>query len=76
MAGTTARRTAGFDPDAACELISPGMTVAGGSPDVTEGAGSHAAHALEAAEVALANQEGQAEDDDHGNEGPYQQLHA
>jgi hypothetical protein len=36
---------------------------------------SHAAHALEAAEVALAGQEGQAEGNDHYDEGPSQQLH-
>ena len=39
-------------------------------------AASHAAHALEAAEVALADQESQAEGDDHSDEGPSQQLHA
>jgi hypothetical protein len=36
---------------------------------------SHTAHALEAADVALAGKERQAEGDDHGDEGPYQQLH-
>ena len=39
------------------------------------GSSSHAAHALVAAEVALASQEGQAEGDDHGDEDPSQQLH-
>jgi hypothetical protein len=38
-------------------------------------ASSHPAHALEAAEVALAGQEGQAERDYHGDERPSQQLH-
>ncbi|HET7247048.1 MAG TPA: hypothetical protein VFJ07_19660 [Streptosporangiaceae bacterium] len=38
-------------------------------------ASSHAAHALEAAKVALACQEGQAEGDDHSDECPSQQLH-
>lgn len=39
-------------------------------------AASHAAHALEAAKVALASQEGQGEGDDYGDERPSQQLHA
>jgi len=38
-------------------------------------ASSHAAHALVAADVALACQEGQAEGDDHSDERPSQQLH-
>jgi len=37
-----------------------------------EGASSHAAHALVAAEVAPTGQEGQAEGDDHNDEGPSQ----
>ena len=36
---------------------------------------SHPAHALEAAEVALAGQQGQAEGDDYGDEHPSEQLH-
>jgi hypothetical protein len=38
-------------------------------------ASSHAAHALVAADVALACQEGQAEGDEHSDERPSQQLH-
>lgn len=60
-------------------LMSPGVpVVAGGSPnDVGPGvAASHAAHALEAAEVALAGQKGQGEGDDYGDKRPSQQLHA
>lgn len=37
---------------------------------------SHAAHALEAAEVALTGQQGQGEGDHYGDERPSQQLHA
>jgi hypothetical protein len=38
-------------------------------------AASHAAHPLVSADIALAGQEGQAEDDDHSHKGPSQQLH-
>jgi hypothetical protein len=44
-------------------------------PALGEASRLHAAHALEAAEVALAGEEGQEEGDDHGDEGPSQQLH-
>jgi hypothetical protein len=37
---------------------------------------SHTPHALEAAEVAFARQQGQAEGDDHSDQRPSQQLHA
>lgn len=40
-----------------------------------EGLPSHATHALETAKVALADQEGQAEGDHHGDKHPSQQLH-
>ncbi len=46
----------------------PALTIA----DVTP---SHPPHALIAADVALAGQEGQAEGNDHNDEGPSQQLH-
>jgi hypothetical protein len=60
------------------KLVAPVISVpAGATPDAT-GPGataSHAAHALVAAEVALAGQESQAEDHDHSDEDPSQQLH-
>jgi hypothetical protein len=42
---------------------------------LAEAASLHAAHALETADVAPAGQEGQAKDDDHGDQRPSQQLH-
>ena len=59
-------------------LMPPGIPVAASDSPDDAGPGvaaSHAAHALVAAEVAPASQEGQAEGDDHGDEGPSQQLH-
>jgi hypothetical protein len=44
-------------------------------PVIASTVSSHAAHALEAAEVALAGQESKAEGDDYGDKRPSEQLH-
>jgi hypothetical protein len=70
-----------FRPPAAAVLpvaLPPELPVAraGPFPPAVGGAGfSHAAHALEAADVSLAHQQGQADGDDQGDERPSQQLH-
>jgi hypothetical protein len=59
-------------------LMSPGIPAAvGASPNEVDPrvAASHAAHPLETTEVALADQEGQAEGDDYSDEHPSEQLH-
>jgi hypothetical protein len=58
----------------ASRLSVPG--IAATVPTLAGAASSHAAHALETADVALAGQQGQTEGDDHGDKRPFQQLHA
>jgi hypothetical protein len=54
--------------------LPPGLLVAVAASPLRFGL-SHPAHALEATEIALASQEGQAEGDDYGDEHPSEQLH-
>lgn len=56
--------------------LAPVTEAATSLPVAVGSASLHAAHALEAAEVALPGQQGQAQRDDYSDERPSQQLHA